>query len=248
MQEITLEISELAGVFAADGSMQEEHICFWGNPIEDKEYYDVVLKDLFKKAFEIDVRPHLKESNGVYGFYVCKKHVLDYFINELDFKPGPKTYTVKVPKIILESKDLEIQKAFVKGYASADGGLNFYRKTGNYCSFKKKFHYYPRLDIVSVSKQIIEEMSAVLEKAGIQNIILECKSSNEKYKTVFKIAINGKDRLKKYANLIGFSNPKDETKFEIFKRFGFCPTNTNIIQRYSILNNELDIYSFYKGP
>ena len=39
-QKITSEIAELAGIFAADGFMQKYHICFWGNPKSDKEFYD----------------------------------------------------------------------------------------------------------------------------------------------------------------------------------------------------------------
>lgn len=73
MIKITQEISELAGLFAADGSMQKEHICFWGNITEDKEYYNNVVKGLFKKAFQIRINLHEKKSNSVYGFYVCDK-------------------------------------------------------------------------------------------------------------------------------------------------------------------------------
>ncbi|MDO8647699.1 MAG: LAGLIDADG family homing endonuclease [Candidatus Diapherotrites archaeon] len=248
MQEITPEISEIAGVFAADGSMQEKHICFWGNPIEDKEYYDNVLGELFKKAFGIEIRLHEKKSNGVYGFYVCKKHVLDYFKNELGFKPGPKTYTVQVPKIILESNDLKIQKAFVQGFMSADGCLTFYKRGGTASNFNKKYNVCPRIMLSSVSEKIILQLQEILNKIEINSFIMKAKSANPKWKDNIILYVNGTERVKRWNELIGFSNPKDKTKFEIFKQFGFCPLKTSIFQRYKILNNELSIYDFYQGP
>jgi DNA-binding transcriptional regulator WhiA len=248
MQELTREISELAGVFAAGGSMQEAHICFWGNPVEDKEYYDTVLKEYFKSAFGVEIRPHEKKSNQVYGFYVCKKHVLNYFKNELGFKPRPKTYTVQVPRMIMESNDLEIHKAFVRGFMASDGCLNFFKRKGTASKFKRKFRAYPRISIASVSEKIIKELQILLENLEIKSCICFQKSKNPKWKACFRLFINGKERLEKWNSIIGFSNPKDKTKFEIFKKYGFVPPSTSIGQRYKILNNELDIYDLYQGP
>lgn len=248
MQPITKEISEIAGFFAADGSMQKKYICFWGNPIEDKEYYDNVLKDLFRKSFRIEVNPHEKKSNGVYGFYVCKRTVINFFNENLGFEPGSKTYKVEVPKIILENKNPEIQKAFLRGYASGDGGLNFYRKTGNYCKFKKKFHYYPRFSISSVSEKVIEQLREITEKNGIECCVSLKKNLKGKRKNKYCLTINGKKRLENYAKLVGIPNMKDFTKLELFRKFGFVPPRTSIQQRYRILNNEVSIYDFYQGP
>lgn len=248
MHEVNTVIAEIAGVFAADGSMQEAHICFWGNPIEDKEYYDLVLKDLFKKAFAIDIRPHLKESNGVYGFYVCKRPVLDYFKNTLEFKPGPKTSTVIVPRVIMESNDIEIQKAFIRGFMAADGCLNFFRRKGSASEFNKKFRTAPRISIASVSKRAIQELHEVLETIGIKNCVQLQKSKNLAWKDTFRIFVNGRQRIEKWNYLIGFSNPRDKTKYDLFQKFGFVPPFTSIQQRYKILNKELDIYSLYQGP
>ena len=57
-EKIEIEISEIAGLFAADGSMQKEHISFWGNPKSDKDYYDNRLTYLFQKAFNLNINPH----------------------------------------------------------------------------------------------------------------------------------------------------------------------------------------------
>ena len=70
---LTEDFAEILGMFAADGSMQEGHICMWGNIYEDKEYYDEIVCKLFSKVFNKKVVAHEKKSNSVYGIYICDK-------------------------------------------------------------------------------------------------------------------------------------------------------------------------------
>ena len=42
-------------------------------------------------------------------------------------------------------------------------------------------------------------------------------------------------------------NPKHITKYLIWKKFGFCPTNTTLEERRKILKGEINPYSYYKG-
>ena len=128
MKEITTEIAELAGIFAADGSMQKKHICFWGNMTEDRDHYDNIIKKLFKKAFSVNINIHEKKSNSVYGFYVCNKLIIKYFNECLGFNFGSKTYVVGAPKGIMDSSDSRIWSAFVRGFCDSDGCLNFDKK------------------------------------------------------------------------------------------------------------------------
>jgi len=58
--EINENIAELAGAFAADGSMRKAHLCMWGNISEDREYYDQVICPLIDKEFGIIPRVHPK--------------------------------------------------------------------------------------------------------------------------------------------------------------------------------------------
>gem|GEM_PF-3284239 len=44
---------------------------------------------------------------------------------------------------------------------------------------------------------------------------------------------------------IGFKNPSKFAKYEIWRRFGFCPTNLSYVQITQILNNQLDPNVFY---
>ena len=46
---------------------------------------------------------------------------------------------------------------------------------------------------------------------------------------------------------IGFNNYAKYSKYEVWKKFGFCPPYTTLKQRKKILNGELDPYSFYSN-
>ncbi len=245
LAKLTPDMSELAGLFAADGSMQKEHLCYWGNPKADKEYYDLHLKTLFQKMFNIEINPHLKKSNGVYGFYICNKGVLDYFHNFFGFPVGSKTYTVEVPKVVLNNNN-QVKAAFIRGFFAGDGCINFMRRYGeSYKEILKIIHYYPRIQIQSVSSRIILQVSNMLKDLSIKNFVTTRK---DKTKTVniFSVNVYGKERLERWIKKIGFSNPNHSSRYEIFKRIGFVPPNTTYLQRLQILKGQLNPWSFYQ--
>lgn len=115
-------ISEIAGMFAADGFMQKNYLCMWGNIYQDKEYYDNIVNKFFKKAFNVNLRLHEKKSNSVYGFYLCNRNIINYFNKTLGFTIGNKTYTVSAPKSILNNP--KYYAVFIRGFVDCDGCLN----------------------------------------------------------------------------------------------------------------------------
>ncbi|MFH2021009.1 MAG: hypothetical protein ABIJ34_06330 [archaeon] len=235
--------AELAGFFAADGSMQRAHICFWGNPEEDKDYYDYHLKNLIKKSFGIIVRPHLKLSNSVYGFYLCNPQIIRFFHNELGFNYGSKTYDVKVPKPIISNP--KFYPPFLRGFMSGDGCLNFDKRYGSYQKLFKVIHTYPRIFLRSVSTNIIIQMSAMLNQLNIGHFVSEKHSKRNNEATAYVIQISGVNRLIKWYNTVGFANSNHSSRYEIFKNHGFVPSNTTYKQRLAILEGKLNPWSFY---
>ena len=73
----------------------------WENIFADKDYYDNIVCPLFSKIFNKEVVAHEKKSNGVYGFYICDKNVINIF-QEMGFTRR-KTYTVRVPSAIFNN-------------------------------------------------------------------------------------------------------------------------------------------------
>jgi intein/homing endonuclease len=241
---ISPELSELAGLYAADGSMQKDHLRFWGNPIEDKEYYDNRIKFLFKKEFNIEINPHDKPSNSVYGFYVCKKPILESF-RKLGFPIGKKTYSVNVPKTIMKSKDPEIWASFLRGFLSGDGCLNFDKRYGNYKKIRKIIHTYPRIQLTNVSKEIIYDMSKLLNRLRISHFITLHKSKKQNEQDFFRIQVSGVQRLEMWQKLIGINNPSKLIKYNIFKKIGFVPPNLNYLESLFLMVGQTCPFSYY---
>ena len=241
--EITVEIAELAGFFAADGSMQKEHLCFWGNPKSDKDYYDRYLPKLFSKAFGISINPHEKPSNSVYGFYICNKKIIEFFNKKLGFPIGKKTYSVEIPDIIYRDKNLV--RAFIRGFFAGDGCLNFDKRYSQDQKILRVIHTYPRIQIKCVSKNLIYQMSNFLNNLEIINFISKKQSRKRNEAESYMLQVSGKIMLDRWVDEIGLSNDNHRTRYEIFKKHGFVPSNTTYKERLKILEGKLNPWSFY---
>lgn len=96
---------------------------------------------------------------------------------------------------------------------------------------------------------MIKQISTILIGLGIKNYIHTESQYDKRYSKIYikhNIFISGKNRLEKWIKIIGFNNPKHLSKYLIWKKYGFCPPRNTLKDRIKILNNELDIHSFYK--
>ncbi|MBI2629640.1 hypothetical protein HYW76_00910 [Candidatus Pacearchaeota archaeon] len=240
---LTKELCEAMGMFAADGSMQENHICMWGNISEDRDYYDKIICPLFSHICKKEIKAHDKKSNSVYGFYICNKETIKLF-RSMGFTRN-KTYDVKMPPIILKSDNKKFYSSFVRGFADCDGFISFMKRRGKYVLFKRKFHTYPRIMIKIASKDMIRDLSYVLNKMSIRHTKYTYYPKKINLSPMHTIEIRGNERVNKYMNEVGFNNLNQYSKYKIWKKFGFCPSNTTIQQRNLILQGELNPKSFY---
>src|SRR3989344_7237946 len=119
---LTEDLAEALGMFAADGCMQDKYICMWGNIGEDKDYYDTIVCPLFSKICNKNIVAHEKKSNSVYGFYVCNKKIVQLF-KDFGFNKR-KTYTVKAPEAIVNSNQENLYAAFIRGFTDCDGCIS----------------------------------------------------------------------------------------------------------------------------
>lgn len=235
------ELAEIFGIFAADGCLQEGYICLWGNIFEDKEYYNNFICPLFSKVFKKEIIAHEKKSNSVYGFYVCDKKIIQTF-KEAGFIRN-KTYSVKVPQFILDSNDTRIYSAFIRGFADCDGCISFMKRKGKYSEFKRKFNTYPRISISVTSPNIVEDISFMLNKLYIKHTKYSRKSKKLNEKEVYNLYVRGPERVEDWMKKVGFSNPSKQIKYEIWKKFGICPSNISLEQRKLILQNKINPFN-----
>jgi hypothetical protein len=242
--ELTGELAEILGMFAADGCLQKDYVCMLGNIFENKDYYDKIVCPLYSKVFGINVTAYEKKSNSVYGFYVCNKKIVESF-REFGFTNN-KTYTVRIPKEIINSENSEVWKYFIRGFADFDGCFSLMKRKGKYKEFKIKFNTYPRIKINITSPLMIEDISVLLKKLNLEHTFGIEKKKNTTDSNAYWIMVRGEKNVENWIKTIGFNNPSKIVKYKVWKKFGHCPPDSNIEERKLFLEGKLRPEDSYK--
>ena len=245
--KITTGLAEVAGIHAGDGYLRylgkRKELDISGG-FDEKDYYDNHVIPLFNKEFGLTLKGKFFHSRRTYGFVIRDRLILNKF-KELGFPSGSKTLSVTVPDVIASSHDLKIISRFVRGVFDTDGCLNFTnrRYSGNYSDFKKRYHYYPRIMLRSVSIELIRGLRKLLDRIGLTYYIKHYKNKNNpSWNTSYELYLVGVGNLCRWMNIVGIKNPTKYSRYLIWKKFGFCPPRTTYHQRINILNGSLNPY------
>ena len=184
--KITPEFAEIIGVYVGDGYLRYKNNCGEldiSGSYEEKNYYDNHLIPLFNKTFDAEIKGRYYPHRKTYGFRTSNKDIIKSF-KELGFSSGAKSTSVRVPRAIMETDKTKIIAGFLKGYFDTDGCVTFRNRKGgqNYSEFKRKFHYYPRIQLISVSKKLIEDVCILLNKLEIKYYTSTYKPKNINWK------------------------------------------------------------------
>ncbi len=240
-------LAEICGIHAGDGYLRHnkksKEIEISGHP-EEKEYYDNHVIPLFNNFFNVKIKGKYFLSKGTYGFHLRNKKVTKFMINQ-GFPSGKKTLTVKIPNFILENKKLK--ESFLRGYFDTDGCLTFNKKYGPYNNkFSKKRHVYPRLHFSTVSKNLANDLKKVFQTLNKKYVYYTYKPKKITENLKHKFDLNGIPHITSWMKEIGIKNPTKHSRYQIWKKFKYCPTNTSYTQRLKILNNTLNPEDLYK--
>lgn len=243
-KEITPELAEIAGIHAGDGYLRNDgkraEIDISGHQRKDRSYYDNHVVPLFNKTFEIMARARDFPSRKTYGFRIYKKNLVNYFHDFFGFPFGQKTYRVKVPRIVLESKDEETYSHFLRGFFDTDGCLTFQKRYNeNYSLFKRLHHIYPRIILSTTSERLASDIKEILEFLEIHYWEQIYQPKRKGWSKIFRIWIRGVSMLERWVEKIGFKNPSKVTRYMLWKRFGFCQPNTTLEERLQILKKNI---------
>lgn len=242
---MTPELAEVCGIHAGDGYMRLRY----GNKgeftvsghKEEKGYYDNHVIPLVNIVFELDIIGRFFHK-GNYGFvtYVKRAHQM---LHSLGFPYKKKSLIVSVPETILNSSDNSVKCAFLRGLFDTDGCLTFRKSYYGLNKFKKTYTHYPKILISTVSKSLARGILKILHDLDIvfNYYITDPKRKRDNRKYI--ISISGVGGLDSWMRLVGMKNPVKHTRYLIWKKFGFCPTNTTLEQREKILKGSLNIYS-----
>lgn len=248
--EVTPELAELFGAYVGDGTMSARRD---GRPSlaitaskDEKEWLEHIA-NLFEQIFHYGIK--VRWDLNAYKIHVRTGKICEFF-KKAGFPVGKKSLTVKAPQAVIKASDEVIYKAFLKGYFDADGSLTFERKPhGGRTEFKGIYHYYPRVALTSISKELIlTDVKQMLEAVGLRYNTCERAPSKKGKNKVYIIVIAGAPQLEFWMKEVKSSNPVYLSKYYVWKKFGFCPPRVTLEQKLAILSGELDPEIFYNQP
>ena len=161
------------------------------------------------------------------------------------FHYGKKTFTVEVPKQILESRNLDIIYRFIQGVFDTDGCLAFKKRKGSgYREVHTKRHTLPEICLSCCSKNLRDGICKLLIQTGIGFAFSERIPSGGRNK-IFRLYSGGDHNLLVWMANISFKNTTKLNRFFIWRMHGFCPSGLNISQQRQILSGNKDPNEFY---
>lgn len=212
-EEMTEDLAYLCGVLAGDGNInvRKEKYDFAikcvGNPKDEIEFYDHVIKEKFYKVFGAEIKPKLHDKGTTYGFSFWSTSLVRFLNEEIGLPIGSKYEKLKIPYVF--KSDKKLSAAFIRGLADTDFCLTFKK-------MRKAIPYYPVIVGVSKSEPFMKEIMNHLKDLGF-SVCFENRREFDKRvnKNVFtsKIYLNGEKQLALWMSEIGFEHPKNLKKF-----------------------------------
>jgi intein/homing endonuclease len=238
------QLAEEIGIHIGDGFMNIYNysnrgnywIKYTGNYVEEEGYLKNHLQNLLKFLYNFSGSAIKSNKDNSINITVRSKAIVSFKNKILSLPLGNKS-SISVPEIILKSNK-RLLASFMRGIADTDFSL----------SFKKKYrenHYYPVMHLGCNNRILVEQLQEILREFNIKSDTQFNENSydkrTKKIYTKQSLYLNGKNNLLKWIETIGFNNPVHLTKFEIWKKFGFCPPRTTLQQRLKVLNGEIGI-------
>ena len=213
------EFAEFYGILMGDGHVCgiNNQITITGHPINDYEYYLNYLLPLIKTLFKKDVQIH--NYGNFIRIFMNGKDICQ-LLAHLKFPRGRKGKFLVIPRCF--SKDKKLLISLIRGLFDTDGSL-YFETTSKYKSYT-----YPRLRIKIVNCPAIDDINSFLISIGFSTY--RDLERQEGRSLRGRIRISGRSMLEKWVKTINFHNPYHSIKYKIWKKFGFCPPNLNIVQ------------------
>ncbi|MBU0629283.1 MAG: hypothetical protein KKC75_08920 [Nanoarchaeota archaeon] len=200
------KLAEFIGILLGDGSLcLKDGIVNTNNRLKitlnktDDAPYILYIKNLIKDLLGIEpiVKPRQYEKNTV-DVFIFNKNIILFLIDEIGLKLSPKWGRAIIPKEFL-SRNLGLY--VLRGYFDTDGALVTTNNNGT---------IYPRLEMKicpsPMQNQFITLLNQYCFNFGVYKI----------GKGKVRIQLNGKNELKKWIKLVGFSNKKHISKIKRF--------------------------------
>tara|TARA_Y100000310_G_scaffold345502_1_gene465706 strand:+ start:8488 stop:9303 length:816 start_codon:yes stop_codon:yes gene_type:complete len=244
---ITPKLANLIGIHLGDGNIYvspnnyDYAVTYTGHLVDEYEWYTKDISLLIESLFNIfpSIQEDKRKNKSSIRLWVRSKAIV-HFLSEIIGLPRGNKYTCNVPSCILSASN-EIKCAFLSGFFDTDFSLTFSKRKA------KGIHKYPTLSLHTSNTNLAKDIVKLLKGFGFEPYTRYNFEKKVLDKTHLSnaIEINGKENLEKFMKLIGFSSPKHITKYEVWKRFGFCPPYTTLAERRNMLAGKLDPLEYY---
>ena len=190
--EMSPELAEEIGIHLGDGclSFNKKYFSVKTNKKEEQYMLNFIFP-LYKKLFNLDLK--LMKLESVVGFEICSNALFNFKNQVLDIPFGEKVERIIVPKVILDTKNKEIYRSFIRGLFDTDGCVYLVKSKNNYS----------KISFTLKSEKLIGEVKDMLNKLGF---IPYCGK--------YVIDLNGPTMLKKWIKEINSNNPKNLAKLQ----------------------------------
>jgi intein/homing endonuclease len=181
---------------------------------------------LFNK--KVNYKEHPKV--GIYGFHIFDEGLVKFF-EKLGIPPGSK-YKIEIP--IKIRKNQKIQHQFLRGLFDTDGCIYFDRNR----SAKHPINNVPTIQLALISEKLIKQVYEILINFGLHPRLKKPYQGKGDRRKVHTILIYRREDIRYFIEKIGFKNPKHHTKWLVFKKLGYCPPKTTLVERKNILRGK----------
>jgi hypothetical protein len=210
--ELNEDLCEFVGAIIGDGCVDSYtkksgkssyHISFTGDPVLDKSYLCETMPKLISKLFNVRARPIFRKTQNGLVLNIYSKKVFSLLTKRFNFPIGSKTLSVKILNEIIEGGDRFIYST-IRGIADTDGCVFLDKRK----AYKKP---YARIHLVTYSRPLFEQLKEIFGK----EFSIYFRESMAEVNMRYDIVIYGNRQLKKWMDLIGFSNERHLKKVRI---------------------------------
>lgn len=194
------KLAEFVGIMLGDGYInypKHPRIKIALNSIVDKEYF-VFVHDLLKDLFNTKVIIEHRKNENTSNLYMFERKVIRLIINGVGLRPSPKWERAIIPQWVFENK---LENYVLRSCFDTDGCVVITNNNGT---------RYPRLEMKVSPTPMQKQFINFLRESGFNFGAYPIGRGK------VRIQLNGKSELKKWNELIGFSNPKHQRKCDSF--------------------------------
>lgn len=218
--EMNEKLAEDIGIMIGDGgigiykykNLTNSIVSIDGNSITDKEYLLNYVKNLKFRLYNLNFKPYFKKNRNEMRIRTYSKGLVEFYTKVIGLPLGKKT-NVGIPPCVWN--DNKFIKACLRGIIDTDG------------NFQLRINNYPQIKLGVSSKKLIEDCKRAFALLGIKTSIkTDCTHihciTKRPYVTNY-LYLSGREKFSKYIKLIGFSNPNNLLKYNLWKNSSFRP-------------------------